>query len=289
MAREHASSCIDVVTHRDENSLIRPCQSFLVVETLHPSFPLQRFALTENAQATAQGLLALVLPLIQADTNGRNERQVNIGSNGDEVLENRKTLARALSKQYRRMKRTGQGRKTHRLLIPKHLPDIEKLPLNLRHRPASQSDSRGAIEPIALQIQLHIRSIARILEMHTTLRTANRKMTLDFKAVPRRRLAHETLVQGDHLLLDSEEVGSLHVCEGFGAVEREDFAFAFADWLAGGCRYGEVVAGEGEDFLFHLERRFCGRIKGRVGWLRAERRVEGGDGGHVDWCDLMFW
>lgn len=105
--------------------------------------------------------------------------------------------------------------------------------------------------------------------MHTTLARTDRKMALDLKAVAGRTLAHETLVQGQHFLLHGEELPALHVGEGFGAVQREHFARALAYGRAGGGGYGEAVAGEGEDFFFHLESAFGGGVEGWVGGLGA--------------------
>lgn len=81
----------------------------------------------------------------------------------------------------------------------------------------------------------------------------------------------------------------MQVGEGFRAVQREDFAFAFADRGAVGGGDGEVVAGEGEDLLFHLQGCGLGRVEGCVGGLRAQGRVEGGDGSHCLWrcCWLL--
>lgn len=94
-------------------------------------------------------------------------------------------------------------------------------------------------------------------------------MSLHLEAVALRTLAHETLLNGERLLLDGEELVALQVGEDLGAVQRDDFAFAFADGSAGGGGNGEVVAGEGEDLLFHLQGDGFGRVKGWVGGLRA--------------------
>lgn len=94
-------------------------------------------------------------------------------------------------------------------------------------------------------------------------------MPFDLKAVALRAVAHETLLESEHLLFDSEELVALQVGEGFGAVQREDFAFAFADGGAGGGGDGEVVAGEGEDLLFHLQGSGFGGVEGRVRGLRT--------------------
>ena len=94
-------------------------------------------------------------------------------------------------------------------------------------------------------------------------------MPFHLKAVALRTLAHETLLNGEHLLFDGEELVALQVGEGLGAVQREDFAFAFADGRAGGGGDGEVVTREGEHFLFHLQGCGFGGVEGWVGGLRA--------------------
>ena len=159
--------------------------------------------------------------------------------------------------------------RTHRLLIPKDLPHIEELPRHLSDGPALQSDRRTTIKPITLQIQLNLLPVRRIREMDTALAATKRKVPFHLKAVALRAFAHETLLDGEHLLLDGEELVALQVGERLGAVQREDFAFAFADGRAGGGGDGEVVAGEGEHFLFHLEGCGFGGVEGWVGGLRA--------------------
>lgn len=105
--------------------------------------------------------------------------------------------------------------------------------------------------------------------MHGTLAATNRKAPLDLKAVALRTLAHETLLDGECLLFDGEELVALQVGEHLGAVQRDDFALAFADGSAGGSGDGEVVAGEGEDFLFHLQGDGIGGVEGWVWGLGA--------------------
>ena len=83
-----------------------------------------------------------------------------------------------------------------------------------------------------------------------------------------RTVAHEALLDGERLFLDGEELVALQVGERFGAVQGEDFAFTFAYRRSGRGGYSEVVAGEGEDFLFHLQ---SGGLRGVEGWVEGLR------------------
>lgn len=59
--------------------------------------------------------------------------------------------------------------------------------------------------------------------------------------------------------------------------QRQQFAFTFADFGPGDGLDGEVVAGEGEGFFFHVEGYGLGEALGEGG---AQRGVEGFEGGH---------
>lgn len=63
--------------------------------------------------------------------------------------------------------------KAYRLLVPEHLSDVEELPGNRRHRPAIKGDLRRSIEPIPLDVNLHISAICSILEQNATLTAAD--------------------------------------------------------------------------------------------------------------------
>jgi hypothetical protein len=177
----------------------------------------------------------------------------------------------------RRGLKTTNLQNTHRLLVPNDLPRIKHLPRHLSNRPPSHRDTRTTTNPIALHSQLNLLPVSSIPEMHAALAAAKVKVALHFEAVALRTLALEAALDGRDFLLESEELVALHVGEGFGAVDGEDFAFAFADWCAGGGGVGEVVAREGHDFLAHLEGCGCRRVEGWVGGLRAQGNVEGGD------------
>lgn len=147
----------------------------------------------------------------------------------------------------------------------------------MRHRPPGKRDTRTPIKPIPLHIQLHLLPIRRILKMHTTLTTPNREMPFHLEPVPVRRLAVETLGNGEHLVLDGEELVVLHVGEFLAVAEGEDVAFAFADLEAVDGVDGEVVAGEGEDLLLHLQSLLVRTVERGIGGLRTQRWVERGE------------
>jgi len=91
-------------------------------------------------------------------------------------------------------------------------------------------------------------------------------------------LGVEALVDGEMFVLQGENLVALNVRELLCLANRQDLALAFAHGEPRNRGDGEVVAGQREDFLLHLQRLLNGLAEDLV---RSQGRVEREKRGHV--------
>lgn len=146
---------------------------------------------------TQNAALLFILLFIQANTQSRNQTEINIRRNKHII----------------------------RLLIPENLPVIHKTALNLRDLSATIGDFGTPIEPITFHFELDLLPVCCVCEMYARFGGANREVALDFKIrFGVGTLGVKGLVDGEHLVGEGEEFRAGNVCEFFGFV-------SFRSWL----------------------------------------------------------